>query len=114
MSLLDISHLGELNMGFNRFFVVFVKQTLANFDFCPRTFFHYFQVQWLEEETNYKSSLNIVYIEASRRMMWRREEYTVKKGSDFPVPSQGCHLPNSPWTGSITLIPARESLVSDI
>jgi hypothetical protein len=25
--------------------------------------------------------------------------YTVKKVNDFPVPSRGCHLSNSPWTG---------------
>jgi hypothetical protein len=29
-------------------------------------------------------------------------------------PHTGCHYPNSPWTGKIKLIPARESLVSDI
>jgi hypothetical protein len=27
--------------------------------------------------------------------------YTVKKVIDFPVPSPGCHLPNSPWRGII-------------
>jgi hypothetical protein len=32
----------------------------------------------------------------------------------FSRPQPGCHLPNSPWTGIIWLLPFRESLVSDI
>ncbi len=30
--------------------------------------------------------------------------YTVKKGSEFPVPQLGCHLPNSPWPRIILII----------
>jgi hypothetical protein len=40
--------------------------------------------------------------------------YTVKKDYRFSPPQPGCHQPNSPWLGIIKLIPARESLVSDI
>jgi hypothetical protein len=39
--------------------------------------------------------------------------YTVKKGSDFPVPSRDVINQNSPWQEIIKLFPARESLVSD-
>ncbi len=40
--------------------------------------------------------------------------YTVKKGMLFSRLQPGCHLPNSPWSEIIKLIPARESLVNDI
>jgi hypothetical protein len=39
---------------------------------------------------------------------------TVKKGLLFSRLQPGCHLPNSPRSGIIKLIPARESLVNDI
>ncbi len=39
------------------------------------------------------------------------QEYTVKKISDFPVPSWDV---TTPWPGIIELFPARDSLVSDI
>jgi hypothetical protein len=40
--------------------------------------------------------------------------HTVKKFSDFPVPSRDVTYPNSPCRGIIKLYPTRESLVSDI
>jgi hypothetical protein len=40
--------------------------------------------------------------------------YTVKKDKWFSRPQPGCHLPNSPSPGIIKLLPARDSLVSDI
>ncbi len=41
--------------------------------------------------------------------------HTVKKGLPFFRSQPGCHLPNSPWAGIISIIfPSRESLVSDI
>jgi hypothetical protein len=46
-----------------------------------------------------------------------RWDHTVKKGERFSRPQSGCHLPNSPWPGIISIpgvFPARESLVSDI
>jgi hypothetical protein len=39
---------------------------------------------------------------------------TFKKGHRFSRPQPGCHLLNSAWPGIIKLVPARESLVSDI
>ncbi len=49
-----------------------------------------------------------------RRFFLLNEHHTVKKVIVFPHPQPGCHWPNSPWPGIIKLIPARESLVSDI
>jgi hypothetical protein len=48
--------------------------------------------------------------------------YTVKKDSDFSIPSRDVTKPNSPWPGIINspwqgiiyLFPARKSLLSDI
>jgi len=42
--------------------------------------------------------------------------YTLKKRSDFPFPSRGCHSPNYPWPRerNIELFLAMESLVSHI
>jgi hypothetical protein len=37
-----------------------------------------------------------------------------KKGKRFSRPQPGCHQPNSPWPGIVKLLPAEESLVSDI
>jgi hypothetical protein len=37
-----------------------------------------------------------------------------KKRLAISPPQPGCHSPNSPWRGINLIIPARESLVSDI
>jgi hypothetical protein len=56
---------------------------------------------------------NKVFSLGSIAPSWERQKNTVKKGWPFSHPQPGCHLPNSPWSGKIKLLPAREGLVSD-
>jgi hypothetical protein len=52
--------------------------------------------------------------DVEQRIHRREADTHCKKGSRFSRPQTGCHFPNSPWPGIISLFPAWGNLVSDI